>query len=278
MMTKVREAFDVVQAEEPLKERTTQAVLQAMHAKAEHRRRRFVPVLALAACLLLAAGVGGHHLYFTPTTVLSIDINPSLEMDINRFDRVIALNGYNDDGVALAEALEVKNMQYDDAVDVLMANDTIEACLARGEELSIAVVQADGDAAQSDAVLEYVSGCTAQHENAHCYALSSDSAQMADAHSAGLSCGKYHMYQALLAYDATLTPETVQNMTMRELRDLLAQYEGETSAEGSSAQNGLGNGAQNGNGMQNGSGQGQGNGQGMHNGSGHSAHHGHSHE
>lgn len=268
MMTKVREAFDAVQAEEPLKERTTQAVLQAMHAKAEHRRRRFVPILALAACLLLAAGAGGHHLYFTPTTVLSIDINPSLEMDINRFDRVIALNGYNDDGVALAEALDVKNMQYDDAVDVLMANDTIEACLARGEELSIAVVQADGDAAQSDAVLEYVSGCTAQHENAHCYALSSDSAQMADAHSAGLSCGKYHMYQALLAYDATLTPETVQNMTMRELRDLLAQYQGQSPPDPGA------NGAQQGQGY----GAGNGGGQGRHNGVGHGRHHGQNHE
>lgn len=277
MMTKVREAFDAVQAEEPLKERTTQAVLQAMHAKAEHRRRRFVPILALAACLLLAAGVGGHHLYFTPTTVLSIDINPSLEMDINRFDRVIALNGYNDDGAALAAALDVQNLRYDAAVDALLANATIADCLARGEELAIAVVQAQDDAAQSGAVLDYVSGCTDRHENAHCYALSSDSAQMADAHSAGLSCGKYHMYQALLAYDATLTPETVQNMTMRELRDLLALYEGETSAEGSSAQNDQGNGAQNGNGMQNGSGQGQGNGQGMHNGN-HGAHHGHSHE
>lgn len=268
MMTKVREAFDAVQAEEPLKERTTQAVLQAMHAKAEHRRRRFVPVLALAACLLLAAGAGGHHLYFTPTTVLSIDINPSLEMDINRFDRVIALNGYNDDGAALAAALDVQNLRYDEAVDELLANATIADCLARGEELAIAVVQAQDDAAQSGAVLDYVSGCTDRHENAHCYALEAGDAQLAEAHDAGLSCGKYHVYQALLAYDPSLTVEEAQQMTMRELRDLLAQYQGQSPPDPGA------NGAQQGQGY----GAGNGGGQGRHNGVGHGRHHGQNHE
>lgn len=268
MMTKVREAFDAVQAEEPLKERTTQAVIQAMHAKAEHRRRRFVPVLALAACLLLAAGVSGHHLYFTPTTVLSIDINPSLEMDINRFDRVIALNGYNDDGVALAAALDVQNLRYDEAVDELLANATIADCLARGEELAIAVVQAQDDAAQSGAVLDYVSGCTDRHENAHCYALEAGDAQLAEAHDAGLSCGKYDVYQALLAYDPSLTVEEAQQMTMRELRDLLAQYQGQSPPDPGA------NGAQQGQGY----GAGNGGGQGRHNGVGHGRHHGQNHE
>lgn len=278
-MTRMQEALDDIRADDALKEKTTRAVLLAMQKGRRPRcSRRFIPVVALAVCLLAAVGIGGHQLYFTPTTVLSIDINPSLEMDINRFDRVIALNGYNDDGVALAEALDVKNMTYDDAVDVLMSDATIEACLARGEELSIAVVQADGkDAVQSDAVLAYVRGCTAQHANAHCYSMESSEAQMTDAHNAGLSCGKYHIYKTLLAYDPTITPEAVQQMTMRELRDLLAQYEGETTSAGG------GNGRQNGNGVQNGGGQGNGNsGQGAGNGGHHGwrqgGHHGNGHD
>lgn len=256
-MTKLQEAFDAVQAEDGLKVCTADAVVQALRKEAKPRRRgRRISVLALAFCLLLVAGIGGHHLYFTPTTVLSIDINPSLEMDINRFDRVIALNGYNNDGAALAEALDVNNMHYNEAIDTLMANDTIEECLARGEELSIAVVQADADErAQSDAVLDYVSNCTAHHANAHCYTIQSSDAQMDDAHNAGLSCGKYHMYETLLAYDATLTPEEVQQMTMRELRALLAQYEGDDGAaaansvaenNGYSPHNGMKNGARHG--------------------------------
>lgn len=294
----LKEAFDGLEAEESLKNETRQAVIQAMRSGrgAKRRSRRWLPVLAMAACCLLALGVGCHQLYFTPTTVLSIDINPSLEMDINRFDRVISINGYNDDGVALAEELNVKNRSYSDAVDALMANDTISDCLARGEELSIAVVQAeDGDTSQSDAVLTYVSGCTAGHANAHCYALETDAGQMNDAHAAGLSCGKYHAYQELLAYDPDLTAAEVQQMTMREIRELLAQYQGGDAADdsGSAGGNGQGNGQGAGSGEGNGasgsgsgqgygasgSGSGQGYGvSGSGNGQGHGSHHGSGHE
>ena len=125
-MTRLNEAFDAVRASEALKTQTAQAVVREMRAGGARRRgRRLLPALAVAVCLLVAAGLGGHALYYTPTTVLSIDINPSLEMDINRFDRVIALNGYNDDGAALAAALDVQNWRYDEAVDALLANATI---------------------------------------------------------------------------------------------------------------------------------------------------------
>lgn len=285
------EAFDSIQADESLKAETQHAVFQAMRngRSAKRRSRRLLPVLALAACCLLALGVGGHQLYFTPTTVLSIDINPSMEMDINRFGRVISLNGYNDDGVALAAELNVENKSYNDAVDALMANDTINDCLDRGEELSIAVVQTDGGkTSQSDAVLEYVSSCTAGHANAHCYALESDDSQMADAHDAGLSCGKYHAYQELLAYDPSITPEEVQQMTMREIRELLAQYQGE-NVSGSTGGNGQGLCASGSSSGQcygaSGSGSGQsynasgsGNGQGAGSTQEHGSHHGNGHE
>lgn len=268
-MTRLNEVFDAVRASEALKTQTAQAVVREMRGGGARRRgRRLLPALAVAVCLLVAAGLGGHALYYTPTTVLSIDINPSLEMDINRFDRVIALNGYNDDGAALAAALDVQNLRYDAAVDALLANATIADCLARGEELAIAVVQAQDDAAQSGAVLDYVSGCTDRHENAHCYTLEAGDAQLAEAHEAGLSCGKYHVYQELLAYDPSLTVEEAQQMTMRELRDLLAQYQGQSPPDPGA------NGAQQGQGY----GAGNGGGQGRHNGVGHGRHHGQNHE
>ena len=137
----------------------------------------------------------------------------------------------------------------------------------------IVVQQAQDDAAQSGAVLDYVSGCMGRHENAHCYALEAGDAQLAEAHEAGLSCGKYHVYQELLAYDPSLTAEEVQQMTMRELRDLLAQYQGEaaTDAGANGAQQGQGAGNGQGYGARNGSGQGR-------HGAGHGGHHGQNHE
>mgnify|MGYP006964182038 CR=1 FL=1 len=54
-------------------------------------------VLSVAACLLLLF-LGGRQFYFIPTVKISIDINPSMELGVNRFDRIVSVEGYNDDG------------------------------------------------------------------------------------------------------------------------------------------------------------------------------------
>jgi len=92
MDERIRDAFASIHAGEELKE-STRAVLE----QARTRRRRPARALAAAvACLvLLVVGIGGYQFYFTPTSVLSIDINPSLELGVNRFDKVVSVHSYN---------------------------------------------------------------------------------------------------------------------------------------------------------------------------------------
>lgn len=83
MNNRIKEAFGDVHAEESLKRGTLDAVRRLTHG---YRRRVVTRRLAPAlACLMIAlGGMGG--LYFTPTSVISIDVNPSLELSVNRFD------------------------------------------------------------------------------------------------------------------------------------------------------------------------------------------------
>ena len=51
--------------------------------------------LPIIACFIfLLFSFSGYGLYFTKTSIISIDINPSIELNINRFDRVISINKY----------------------------------------------------------------------------------------------------------------------------------------------------------------------------------------
>ena len=84
MDERLREAFDEVRADEALKERT-RAFLADKTAK---RRRRPVWRLA-AACLTLLVLAGGALLWTTPVAAVSVDVNPSLELALNCFDRVV---------------------------------------------------------------------------------------------------------------------------------------------------------------------------------------------
>ena len=63
--------------------------------------------IAIAAVLLLFVSSGiGFAAYYTPYGYINIDINPSLELKYNRFERVLDVKGINLDGVEIANNLD----------------------------------------------------------------------------------------------------------------------------------------------------------------------------
>ena len=219
MSRKIWEAFHPIQADDQLKERTARYVKEQMDRRGQRQRfgagRR--PVYAACACAVLLVLLGGYRVYFTPTAIISIDINPSVELKINRFDRVIAVDGYNQDGAELAQSLNVLHEEYSQALDEIVASGAVQDCLGRDELLSIAVVEIDS--AQSEAILQYAAQCTAGEPNAYCYGIARE--EVAGAHSLGLSYGKYRVYLQLQSQGIRLSPEQVGGMTMRQLKELL---------------------------------------------------------
>lgn len=220
MEREMRETFASLHAPEELKNRTRAAVVRQVR-----RRRRLRPLAAVACLAVVVVTLGGWRAYFTPAAVISVDINPSVELEVNRFDRVLSLEGRNDDGTALAETLNVRFQDYQTALEEVLSSAAVTDCLARGEELSIAVVDLTGNGAGE--VLSGVEACAAATPGAHCYAA--DYGDVSDAHSCGLSYGKYSAYLALRALDPTVTVEEVQGMTMSEIRARIAALGGDGS-------------------------------------------------
>ncbi len=171
---------------------------------------------------------GGHWLYFTPTAEISIDINPSIEMSINRFDQVIVINDFNEDRRKLADSLNIKYMNYADAVEQVLNNDTITALLSDDEVMTITVTGADGQ--QSARILSGVEACAEERRNTYCFYASSE--EVADAHGMGLSCGKYRAFLELQLLDPNITPEAV-----REIRDLIDRLSTDSENNSSSYDN-----------------------------------------
>jgi hypothetical protein len=233
MDERMREAFAQVRAEEDLKQRTLACLARQTGGwqKAPPRRRPLVTAAACAACLLLT--MGSLWLYFTPAAYISVDVNPSLELTVNRFDRVIALDGCNDDGTALAQTLHVRFLDYQEALARVRDSDVITACLSRDEALSITV--AGTDEARTAEMLAQVSACAADRGAADCRAADLETAEAA--HGQGLTCGKYQMLLALQALDPEITAEDVRERTMSQLRSWLAELEdgAESAASGQQA-------------------------------------------
>ena len=213
MNERLKEAFGAVHAEESLK----RATLDAVRRKTRGHSRRALPrrlVPALACLMIALGGLGG--LYFTPTSVIAIDVNPALELRVNRFDRVVGVTGLNEDGRALAGELSLTYRSYADAVGQVLDSPAVASCVAEGAEVSLTVVGEDG--AQCERLLAGLEGCAAGRENTFCCAARPEEAALA--REAGLPLGKYRVFLEAQALDPTLTPEEARDMSMRQLRQL----------------------------------------------------------
>ena len=228
MKDNIRQAFGQVHADPALKART-RAFVAAQTRPRLAPVRRLPQVLAAAACLLVLLA-GSYWLYFFPTARISIDINPSIELAVNRFDRVIGVEGWNEDGQALAQTLDIRFDTYTEAVEAILADPQIAALLAGGGAMDITVVSPENQ--QSSRMLTALESCTAGHQHAPCHPALPEGLE--GAHGLGLSCGKYRAYLELYALDPSITPEQVGSMTMREIRDLLARLESGSEAASSS--------------------------------------------
>lgn len=288
MEHKIREAFDSIHAEENLKETTRTFLLEQTNEYGEKASRNFayrraVPVLL--SLFLLVIGFGGHRIYFTPTSVISIDMNPSLELGINRFDRVISVEGFQEEGKALAASLSIRHMEYIEALEEIMANERVIEGLSEDEILTISVIGNGGE--QNQKMLATIEASTAGHKNTYCYYA--DTEDVKEAHHTGISYGKYRAFLEVQALDPDITTEDIQEMTMREIHDLTddhssgchddiqdvesSEQEGQTSGAEDEAGSGHGGGpgdeAEGGHGSGGGDGTGGGHGDGGGHGSGH---------
>ena len=64
---------------------------------------KFIPHV-VAFVLVVVSALGFTYLYNTPYSYASVDINPSLTIDVNIFDRVININGVNSEGEEMSES------------------------------------------------------------------------------------------------------------------------------------------------------------------------------
>ena len=213
MTTPLQQHFDAIHADDTLKQHTKDYIA---HKRRQPMTRRPQHRLAIALCVLLLFIGGSGFVYSRPIHAISVDINPSLELGINCFNRVVTVEGFNDEGTALADTLDLKHKSYDDAIDTLMACDTVNQCLAEDELVSITVAAANDNA--SEQMLATVSGCHGMNRsNISCHAHRNIDPQAA--HHAGLSIGKYQAYLSLQAVDPSITPEDVQAMSMRDIQN-----------------------------------------------------------
>lgn len=176
------------------------------------RPRRRAARWAVAACALMAFLLGGGGwAYFTPTAYVAVESATPCELAVNRFGAVVAVE----------PAGQARLWQsYQDALGQLLE-----------EEEGPRSVTVAGEGVQCQEIRQQVEDC----HNVACHAMSLEDREAAQA--AGLSPGRYRVYEEIAALDPAFTQQEAAGMSMAQLREKLRSLtEGDAAEPAASPQ------------------------------------------
>ncbi len=192
--------------------------------------RRAVPWLA-AACLVLvvAGGVMGSRWQRASAvaSVVSLDVNPSVRLEVNQGEKVLSAQPINDDAGTILDGMDLRGTDLNVAVNAIVGS-----LLKHGyvDELanSVLVSVEDSDAARGAALEEKLTGEIAQvlesasiHGAILSQSFSGDDALRQQAEAYGISMGKAALIQSLVENSAHLTFEGLAGLSINELNLLV---------------------------------------------------------
>lgn len=207
------------------------------------KKRRWAPLAAAACLALVLVGGGGGYYYYTANnavaSLVSLDVNPSIQLEVNKNEKVLSATPMNDDGAEILADMDLKGTQADVAMYAIigsllqhgyvdeLANSILitveDDDQARGEKLQQELT------AQADAALEnaQVSGAVLAQTLQHTEELTQKAQEY------GISTGKAALIQAIVeGSNNTKTFEELVGLSINELNLLYtaqAPLEGQTS-------------------------------------------------
>lgn len=250
--TRVRQAFDDVTVPDDVKHRaltyiasvaekaeTVEAApAEPVPAPRKRTRGRILPlrraVAALAACLVLAVVGFGGFAYAQPTTYVGIDVNPSIELGVNRFGIVVQAEALNSDGETLLDAVSLTGRGYGEALNLLTQSEAFSPYAQEDSYVEISVTSDDDR--QAEAIRRESDEClSALPCRGSCHAVDEGTREAAT--SAGMGVGRYRAALELMELDPSVTLEECASLSMHELRDRIAALSPD-EAEGGDSGNG----------------------------------------
>jgi hypothetical protein len=179
--------------------------------------------VALSAGLIFSLAGGGYAYAKTPVAYVSMDINPSVELSINAFDKVVSVEAYNDDGKKILEGTNIVNAKVEDAVKTVITNAISEGYIKEDGLSAIEITTATDKekvAAELDESLKEAADETLSDNNKEAKVETENVAlaRRDEARKLGMTPGKLNLIQKLQALDPTITVEDYKDSSVKDIQ------------------------------------------------------------
>lgn len=194
-----------------------------------HKKKRWVSLAAAAVLALLLCGGFGLHGWNTAhavASVVSLDVNPSIQLQVNQKEKVLSAEALNEDARVILEGMDLRNTQLNVAVNAIVGSLLQHGYL---DSLSSAILISveDNDAqraarletaltAEVDAALQNAAAGAAVLSQVVTY----DAGLETQAQTNSISVGKAAMIQRVQSLNGKLAFEALAALSVEELKQL----------------------------------------------------------
>lgn len=199
--------------------------------KKKGKKTLFKTLAALAAALVVAVGLGMAYLNYSVDSVIGLDVNPSIQIKVNRAEKVLSVDLLNEDAKVIIGDMQLKNVDLDVAVNAIIgsmvtngyiseANNSIlisveNANLAKGEKLQTRLADEVNALLTQNAVNGAVISQT----------LAEDAELKTLAEQYGISLGKAALVDMVVKQDPTLTFADIAPLSINDIYLLVASQQ-----------------------------------------------------
>ena len=233
MITNFKSALNKIKAEEELVKKTEKYLKDTLLKNEKpktndyiswggfYMKKKFIFAASLAV-LCLGGSTGAYAYYQTPVSYLSLDINPSVELGINAFDKVVQVEAYNEDGEKILEEVDIVGSDVTEAVGELVSSADNNGYIAEDGSTVVSVTtETDNEEVATELETVAEEGVnSALEETEKEVVVHKDNIALArrdEARKLGITPGKLNLIQKLQAVDPDATVEEYKDASVNEI-------------------------------------------------------------
>ena len=241
---KVKSSFDNIKLPDfnmdDLKKR--KGMVYIKEKKKIHKKNLIISLSAcLAVCVCLFIGLGYFNNNVKVASIIGIDVNPSVELKVNKNEKVLDVIANNDDAKVILEGMDLKGSGINVAVNALIGSMVKNGYI---DELanSILISVDNPDSQESEKLRKkIVDELNAFISNGNNISVVSQSITAEDKNTSlakkyGISVGKLELIEKLIEKNNLYTYETLKDLSINELNLLLGSTTENVTTSGSASE------------------------------------------
>ena len=193
--------------------------------------RQYTVVLSLCFALLLFVAGSWFYQYRLPSSIISLDINPSIEIKINRHNQVISVSALNEDAQKVLQNQDFMLEELDTAV-VSIVNVVIDQGYLNTDRNVILVSVENNSMEKAKILVDSLKLVIKENASAHkmklmvlSQTLKKDKAESEEAKELGVSVGKLRLLKKIEISTDNLTTKSLSHKSMSELLAIAEENE-----------------------------------------------------